>query len=251
MTDKVSLLPAHLSELERDLDAALARIDDVHIPIATLWNPWTCPLDALAYLAWAMSVDQWRSDWSEKVKRQVVAESLSVHRRKGTRPAVAQALGALGVETEFTEWFEATPRAQPGTFELIAWANANLTSGESAFLNQALYDQIKAGVVNAKNTRSHFTFKVGAKFKGGDIGAVSTATAAEINRYNTELAQQALKSTGGMVVVSGFIITAMTRPAMTPTIHGPTKLDSQPVQIMAATHIVARGLLHMQMETTI
>ncbi|MCF1457744.1 MAG: phage tail protein I, partial [Shewanella sp.] len=78
MTDKASLLPPHLSELERDLEAALARIEDVHIPIATLWDPWACPLDALPWLAWALSVDRWRTSWGENTKRQVVASSLSV-----------------------------------------------------------------------------------------------------------------------------------------------------------------------------
>lgn len=173
MTDSTSILPGNLSELELELDAALARIEEVEIPISVLWNPWECPLTALPYLAWAMSVDQWRSGWTEQVKRQVIANSLAVHRRKGTRPAVEQALAALGIETEFTEWFEASPRAQPGTFELIAWVNENLTDDDAQFLSQALYDEIRTGVNSAKNARSHFTFKVGAKFSPKTLGVAS------------------------------------------------------------------------------
>lgn len=148
MTDKTSLLPAHLSELERDLDAALARIDDVEIPIATLWNPWECPLDALPYLAWAMSVDQWRSDWTEKIKRQVVADSLRLHRIKGTRPAVELAIGSLGLQYRLSEWFQESPKAEPGTFMLDVYIEDDSYSAT----NNAELEQV---ITDAKNARSH------------------------------------------------------------------------------------------------
>lgn len=168
-----SILPAHLSELERDLEQAVARVADVEIPISTLWDPWQCPLEVLPYLAWALSVDQWRSNWSETVKRRVVAASLPLHRIKGTRPAVEQALEALGVVADLTEWFEADPPREPGTFDLIAWANENLTPDVVGFLNDELYDQIATAVTNAKNARSHFTFRVGAKFGPNTVGLAS------------------------------------------------------------------------------
>ena len=55
-----SILPPHLSELERDLDAAMARLAAIDIPISTLWNPHTCPVEVLPYLAWANSTGQQR-----------------------------------------------------------------------------------------------------------------------------------------------------------------------------------------------
>lgn len=115
-----TLLPPHLGELERELDDALSRIEGVDIPIATLWDPWTCPLAALPFLAWALSVDVWRTHWSEQKKRQVVAASLDVHREKGTRPAIEQALSAVNVDIELTEWWEVEPRRERGTFRLRA-----------------------------------------------------------------------------------------------------------------------------------
>ena len=42
-----SILPPHLSELERDLDATMARLAAIDIPISTLWNPHTCPVEVL------------------------------------------------------------------------------------------------------------------------------------------------------------------------------------------------------------
>lgn len=143
-----SLLPAHLSELERDLDAAIARIGEVRIPIATLWDPWNCSIEVLPFLAWALSVDQWRSDWPEAVKRRVVASSLDVHRIKGTRPAVEQGLRDLGLDAELVEWFESEPPRQPGTFTI------NL---QTSIETQSDYDAIIERVKSTKNTRSWLT----------------------------------------------------------------------------------------------
>ena len=133
-----SILPSHFSDLERDLEVAIDRLGSIDMPMSTLWNPATCPIDVLPYLAWAMSVDQWSSAWPESIKRRVVANSLQVHAQKGTRPAVERALASLGVTAEFKEWFEAEPQAPRGTFELVAWVNENLTSDQVGFLNEQL-----------------------------------------------------------------------------------------------------------------
>lgn len=207
-----SILPANLADLERDLDAALSRIQEVEIPIAVLWNPWQCPLDVLPYLAWAVSVDQWRSDWPELVKRRVVAGSLGLHRIKGTRPAVVQALQALGVEVELVEWFEAVPVEQRGTFSLIAWANENITPGQAAMLNDELYSQLLAAVHNAKNTRSHFTFKVGAKFGPNRLRLGSAITGlGALARRDAVATQEPLAAVASLAAVPVLESVALTR----------------------------------------
>ncbi|TOK32762.1 phage tail protein I [Vibrio parahaemolyticus] len=204
MTDKTSLLPPNVSDLERDLEIALARIEDVEIPIATLWDPWHCPLEVLPFLAWALSVDMWRSDWPETVKRRIVASSLSVHRKKGTRAAVDRALRDLGVTVDLVEWFEAIPKAQRGTFDITAWVNENITS-EPGYLNQALYDQLRQAVDNAKNTRSHYSFKVGAKFGPNQILAANAITGlAALARRDAQSAQEPLESRASIGAASSF-----------------------------------------------
>lgn len=204
MTDKPSLLPANVSDLERDLEIALARIEDVQIPIATLWDPWKCPLEVLPFLAWAVSVDMWRTDWPEVVKRRIVASSLSVHRRKGTRAAVDQALSDLGVTVDLVEWFQASPPAQRGTFDVTAWANENITS-EPGYLNQALYDQLRQAVDNAKNTRSHYSFKVGAKFGPNGVGVANAITGlAALARRDAQSVQDPLESRASIGAASSF-----------------------------------------------
>ena len=144
----VSILPPNVSDLERDLELALARIEQVEIPISTLWNPWECSLAVLPFLAWALSVDSWRSDWPETVKRRVVANSLSVHRIKGTRKAVEIAIDTLGLDYQVKEWFEEYPEAQPGTFKIDIYIN------DDAYLHTS-DKELEQVIHSAKNVRSH------------------------------------------------------------------------------------------------
>jgi len=94
-----NLLPNNSTEFERDLDASCSRIAHVPNPIASLWNPATCPVNLLGYLAWGLSVDEWDESWSEQVKRDTVAEAVEIHRHKGTVHAIKVALEKAGLGT--------------------------------------------------------------------------------------------------------------------------------------------------------
>lgn len=89
------LLPSNQTRIEAALAAALRPTADPAV-IRTLWSPWSCPERLLPWLAWALSVDEWDDAWREHIKRQVIAESLAVHRIKGTVAAVLRALAAAG-----------------------------------------------------------------------------------------------------------------------------------------------------------
>ncbi len=91
-----SLLPPSRTSTEEAVDLATARIGAVPVPIEDLWRPETCPAALLPWLAWALSVDDWRSDWTEERKRTVIAASVGVHRIKGTLASVKAALVASG-----------------------------------------------------------------------------------------------------------------------------------------------------------
>lgn len=146
--NKQSLLPGNLGDLERDLDAAIARMESLDVPISALWDPWQCPLDLLPWLAWAVSVDTWKSTWPESIKRRTVANSLDLHRIKGTRPAVELAIESLGLDYRLVEWFQETPAAPRGTFTLDIYVGDDAYSTTS---NRDLEHAIDA----AKNARSH------------------------------------------------------------------------------------------------
>tara|TARA_R110002033_G_scaffold171199_1_gene218069 strand:+ start:34401 stop:35021 length:621 start_codon:yes stop_codon:yes gene_type:complete len=151
--EKISILPPNLSDLERALDVAIARIEDVNIPISTLWDPWACPIDVLPYLAWALSVDFWRSDWSEAVKRKVVANAKLIHSKKGTRQAVERAIAGVFGSSEIKEWFEFEPRKTPGTFVV------NAIVGDDGINSRTISD-LTIAIDNAKRKSAHYTLRV-------------------------------------------------------------------------------------------
>lgn len=74
-----SLLPPGSTPLERRLAQTCSGISDLQVPLRDLWNPATCPVSFLPYLAWAFSVDRWDEGWTESVKRQVVKDAFYIH----------------------------------------------------------------------------------------------------------------------------------------------------------------------------
>lgn len=55
MSDR--LLPTGSSALEVAAAEALASLGAMNVPLRQLWNPQTCPVALLPYLAWAWSVE--------------------------------------------------------------------------------------------------------------------------------------------------------------------------------------------------
>ncbi|EJB5271310.1 TPA: phage tail protein I [Vibrio harveyi] len=144
-----SLLPRNLNQLERDLAGALSRISEIEIPISTLWDADKCPAELLPYLAWALRVDSWQSDWPEARKREVIKQSVDINRMRGTRGAVERVLKAIrGDDVALTEWFEDKQNLAKGTFRVdVKSTNQPVDITELQKLVPSIHQ--------AKNTRSH------------------------------------------------------------------------------------------------
>lgn len=91
-----SLLPANATRLERAIETLISQMLDLHCPVGALWSPQACPSALLPYLAWALSVDEWDSSWTEARKREVIAASIEIQRHKGTPWAIRRSLDLLG-----------------------------------------------------------------------------------------------------------------------------------------------------------
>lgn len=100
----MSLLPYNASAIERALDAATPLA--LPTPIADLWNPDTCPADALPWLAWALHVDNWEDAATEAQQRDAIRMSVQLHRKKGTPWAVKRALSTLGLNVDLIDQHE-------------------------------------------------------------------------------------------------------------------------------------------------
>lgn len=149
------LLPPAATPLEQAFADASVRVGEVPIDLAALWDPAACPVDLLPWLAWALSIDRWDSNWSEEDRRAAVARAIADQRIKGTRAAVEQVLASFDTLAELVEWFEAEPVLDPHTFEIrIPAIDADgVTDGDR--MSAATMRAIVREVSRAKPLRSH------------------------------------------------------------------------------------------------
>lgn len=151
------LLPPYRGHAETALADAVAAQFPVAHPNRTLWNPATCPLELLPFLAWTLSVDEWDHRWPEATRRAVVAASVAMHRRKGTVGAVRQALEHVGAELSIEEWWQTG--GAPHTFRLTAFAEDLSRAGIE--FGPDWYAQIARVVDQVKPLRSHYALSIG------------------------------------------------------------------------------------------
>ena len=192
------LLPPSATHAEVALSRATARLADVPPQCRQMWDPATCPPSHLPWLAWAFSVDEWDSGWTDTQKRAVINASYTVHRHKGTVGAVRRALAALGYNTELSEWFQWLPQGEPYTFGVMG------EIGDSG-LPPTMYDDIERVALATKNVRSHLAWirlrgTVRGKFFVG--GTTLCAEVVEIQPYSlTELESHGPLYVGAALVV--------------------------------------------------
>lgn len=78
------LLPPNSTPLERALSGPTGRLTAIPVKIAEVFNWQTCPTEFLPWLAFEHGVDFWDNDWSEGRKREIIRDSVAMHRSKGT-----------------------------------------------------------------------------------------------------------------------------------------------------------------------
>ncbi|TDE19293.1 phage tail protein I [Vibrio owensii] len=144
-----SLLPPNASKHERDIEAVIS--PPLSFPNRDIWNPDKCPEHLLPHLAWALSVDNWDSSWPVERKRQVIKDSVYIHRKKGTRDAVERVVSAIrGDDTKVTEWFEDKDNLSPGDFTVDYISTGTPVDGSEL-------NKLVPAINSAKNVRSNLT----------------------------------------------------------------------------------------------
>lgn len=171
----MTLLPPNATSLERLIEEAVSEV--VPVPITALWNPNTCPVSLLPWLAWALSIDGWKDYWPESVKRARVRSSIDIQRRKGTARSVRDVVESFGGRVVIEEWWQQTPRGVPHTFTLTLALNGVVDDSRSA----AFVDDVIDEVTRTKPARSHFIFTQ-ALTAGAGVGVVAGAKAALYRR---------------------------------------------------------------------
>ncbi|MBC3479956.1 phage tail protein I [Pseudomonas sp. SWRI77] len=160
----MSLLPHNATLLERSLERAGELGVDPEI-IRGVADSARCPPSFLPWLGWALKVEGWEAAYTDAQRRELIREAIPVHKTKGTVGAIRRVLKAVRVNAEFKEWHQ-IPNSAPYTFQVTAWANDN-RPGEGSIISPELGERLRALVDAAKNERSHYEFRLGARFDGG------------------------------------------------------------------------------------
>ncbi|MFP3372430.1 phage tail protein I [Pseudomonas sp. SIMBA_068] len=160
----MSLLPHNSTLLERSLERAGELGVDPEI-IRGVADSARCPPNFLPWLGWALKVEGWEAANTDAQRRALSHEAIPVHKTKGTVGAIRRVLKAVRVNAEFKDWHQ-IPNAAPYTFQVTAWANEN-RAGEGSIISKELGERLRALVDAAKNERSHYEFRLGARFDGG------------------------------------------------------------------------------------
>jgi len=140
------LLPSGSTQLEIAAAQALSQIGNINVPLRKLWDPDSCPLELLPYLAWAFSVDRWDENWTEQAKRSAVSAAWFVHKHKGTIGALRRVVEPLGYLIRVTEWWQT--RDAPGTFRLDVGV---LETG----ITEEMYQELERLITDAKPCSRH------------------------------------------------------------------------------------------------
>ncbi|MGP9438138.1 phage tail protein I [Ewingella sp. AOP8-B2-18] len=140
------LLPSGSTQLEIAAAEALSHIARLPVPLRLLWNPNTCPLPLLPYLAWAFSVDRWDEKWSESAKRAAVRAAWFIHKHKGTTGALRRVVEPLGYLIRVIEWWQT--QDAPGTFRLDVGV---LETG----ITEEMYQELERLIADAKPCSRH------------------------------------------------------------------------------------------------
>lgn len=144
------LLPPNATSAERALSLAIERHAALPAPLRDVWDAETCPAQLLAWLAWALTVDEWDGAWTDAQKRAVIKASLNVHRFKGTIGAVREALGTLASTARVQEWFAQIPAGDTYTFRV-------LLEVDQVGIAQADMASLQTVIERTKNLRSHLS----------------------------------------------------------------------------------------------
>ncbi|NIG15864.1 phage tail protein I [Pantoea sp. Cy-640] len=141
-----SLMPPGSATLEGRLAEACADFSGLNVPLRELWNPLTCRVSFLPYLAWSFSVDRWDEGWAESVKRKVVQDAFYIHQHKGTISAVRRVVEPFGFLIRVIEWWQSDDA--PGTFRLDIGV-------EDQGITEETYQELERLISDAKPCSRH------------------------------------------------------------------------------------------------
>ncbi len=171
------LLPPNSTELERALVHATAREVAIDFPNRSLWSADDCPESLLPWLAWAVGVQTWQSDWPAAIKRRRIKTAIETMRHRGTALSLKNVVESFGGGLTREEWWQTDPPRVPHTFRVI------LEDADQGPFSVELQKDLYHAVDTIKPARS--TYQVTGKLNPrAAIGTAAEATGVAYRRLD-------------------------------------------------------------------
>ena len=135
------LTPPSLRDGHRPYVLQTARIghDPEQIKRLLQRDPDSAPSETLPLLIVEHSLEEFiEPGLSEEAQRALIKAAPRLHQIKGKPQGIKYALEALGIHADFVDWFEASPEAPRGTFEITAYISDQLFPGHQLLSPKAV-----------------------------------------------------------------------------------------------------------------
>ncbi|EMF0908243.1 phage tail protein I [Acinetobacter baumannii] len=124
----MNLLPPNTTVFEKKIIETTAKTTELNTNLSSLIRIDDAPADFLSILAWQFSVDRWQDDWPDEIKRAQIKNSIKVHTFKGTNFALRSIVESFGYSLTIHEWWQESPKNEPGTFQITIDTNGKSLS---------------------------------------------------------------------------------------------------------------------------
>lgn len=113
-----NLLPPNSTELEKKIAEVLSDNTNLPINISSLVTLENVPSQFLPHIAWEKSVDRWQQNWTDDFKIKQIKTAFDLHKYKGTNYALRRLFESFGFSLTIYEWWQESPKNEPGTFQI-------------------------------------------------------------------------------------------------------------------------------------
>lgn len=212
--------------------------------IKKLNDPYECPLEFLPWLAYSLSVDVWNDKWPEATKRAVCANSVQLHKLKGTRAGLEDALAVLGVRAEIVEWWEAEPKAERGTMALTLWVNEPLIPDAAVLIGEEMVADVRRQIDASKRASIHYEFILAVETTTGFSVAYSGGESAQLTRASVVNNQVEINAgRAGFAMVSSAECSLMSKATL---ISNQVKIKAGEAMLALASSVEMRLMVRVE-----
>jgi phage tail P2-like protein len=140
----------------------------------------------LPFLVREFSMEEFiEPDMLEDVVRGLLKVAFELHAAKGFLHGVKRGLRMLNMDVVWTQWFEQSPKGQPGTHVATVFAGARLFSGQRVLLDERVQRAALRMIDQMKRWSQHVSFQMGVASKA-QAGVAVAKRAAQVSVVNVD-----------------------------------------------------------------